>query len=50
MATTRELAEAHAYGNRRQQTSLLRGTDEALRDPGAASTARWAVGSRSASW
>ncbi|MFE0764373.1 type VII secretion protein EccB [Streptomyces smyrnaeus] len=33
MATTRELAEAHAYGNRRQQTSLLRGTDEALRDP-----------------
>ncbi|MDF4252605.1 type VII secretion protein EccB [Streptomyces sp. WMMB303] len=33
MATTRELAEAHAYGNRRQQTGLLRGTDEALRDP-----------------
>ncbi|MCZ7413892.1 MULTISPECIES: type VII secretion protein EccB [unclassified Streptomyces] len=33
MATTRELAEAHAYENRRQATGLFRGADEALRDP-----------------
>ncbi|PCG81338.1 type VII secretion protein EccB [Streptomyces sp. WZ.A104] len=33
MATTRELAEAHAYENKRQATGLFRGADEALRDP-----------------
>ncbi|WP_019546812.1 type VII secretion protein EccB [Streptomyces sulphureus] len=33
MATTREKAEAHSYDNRRQVTSLLRGSDEAIRDP-----------------
>lgn len=33
MATTREQAESHAYDNKRQATSLIRGTDEALRDP-----------------
>ncbi|MGD9483848.1 type VII secretion protein EccB [Streptomyces sp. TRM70308] len=33
MATTREQAESHAYENRRQTTSLLRGADEALHDP-----------------
>lgn len=33
MATTREEAEAHAYESRRRSTSLLRGTDEAIRDP-----------------
>ncbi|MGP4109447.1 type VII secretion protein EccB [Streptomyces sp. 4N509B] len=33
MATTRELAEAYAYANRRMTTSLLRGTDEARLDP-----------------
>ncbi|MFE7136677.1 type VII secretion protein EccB [Streptomyces sp. NPDC057644] len=33
MATTRELAEAHTYENRRQATGLLRGADEALHDP-----------------
>lgn len=33
MATTREKAEAYAYENRRQVTSLIRGADEALGDP-----------------
>lgn len=33
MATTREQAQAYAYENRRQITSFIRGTDEALRDP-----------------
>ncbi|MEO3755870.1 type VII secretion protein EccB [Streptomyces sp. B6B3] len=33
MATTREQAEAYEYAKRRMTTSLLRGTDEARRDP-----------------
>ncbi|OEU96380.1 type VII secretion protein EccB [Streptomyces oceani] len=33
MATTREQAESHGYDSRRQATSLIRGTDEALHDP-----------------
>ncbi|RKN43029.1 type VII secretion protein EccB [Streptomyces hoynatensis] len=33
MATTRERADAHAYDSRRRSTSLLRGADEAARDP-----------------
>ncbi|MGH3873867.1 MAG: type VII secretion protein EccB [Pseudonocardiaceae bacterium] len=33
MATTRDKAEAYAYENRRQVTSLIRGADEALDDP-----------------
>jgi type VII secretion protein EccB len=33
MVTTRELAEAYSYANRRMSTSLLRGTDEARLDP-----------------